>query len=125
MPATGWWRFAAWMFAGALAFFAFLTGFSIGLFVLPFAVIAVWLVARGGRTWPEILGLIGGIGAIGIVIAVLNRDGSGCRTTEEGGFTTVTCGGLDPTPWLVAGLLLPAVASFLYWFARRRMEKMP
>ena len=125
MPRTGWWRFTAWVLAGALAFFAFLTGFSIGLFVLPFAVAAVWLVARGGRLWPEILGLVGGIGAIGIVIAALNREGSGCRTTEEGGFTTVTCGGLDPLPWLVAGLLLPAVASLLYGLARRRIEKTP
>jgi hypothetical protein len=125
MPATGWWRFTAWVFAGALTFFAFVTGFSIGLFVLPFAVIAVWLVARGGRIWPEILGLVGGIGVIGIVIAALNHDGSGCKTTEEDGFTTVTCGGIDPTPWLVGGLLLLAVASLLYAFARRRIEKTP
>jgi hypothetical protein len=123
MPATGWWRFTAWVLAGALTFFAFVTGFSIGLFVLPFAVIAIWLVARSGRIWPEILGLIGGIGVIGFVIAAVNRDGSGCKTTDEGGFTTVTCGGIDPKPWFVAGLLFLAVASLLYGFVRRRMEK--
>jgi hypothetical protein len=125
MPATGWWRFTAWVFAGALTFFAFVTGFSIGLFVLPFAVIAIWLVARGGRIWPEILGLVGGIGVIGIVIAALNHEGGGCKTTEEDGFTTVTCGGIDPTPWLVSGLLLLAAAALLYGFARRRIEKTP
>ena len=42
-----------------------------------------------------------------------------------GGATTVTCGGLDPMPWLVAGLLLPAVAPLLYGFARRRIVKPP
>jgi hypothetical protein len=123
MPATGWWRFTAWVLAGGLTFFAFLTGFSIGLFVLPFAVAAVWLVARGGRLWPEILGLVGGLGVPAIVVAVLNRDGSGCRTSEEGGLTTVTCGGLDPVPWLVVGLLLLAVTPALYGFARRRTER--
>ena len=40
IPKTGWWRFAAWVFAGALTLFAWLTGFSIGLFLLPFAVFA-------------------------------------------------------------------------------------
>ena len=38
--------FAAWAGAGGLLVFAFLTGFSIGLFVLPFALVAVWLVQR-------------------------------------------------------------------------------
>jgi hypothetical protein len=125
MAETGWWRFTAWVFAGALTFFAFLTGLSIGLFVLPFAVIALWLAARRSRIWPEILGLVGGIGVIGFVIAAVNHDGSGCRTSEEDGFTTVTCGGLDPMPWLVSGLLLVAAASVLYAFARRRIEKTP
>lgn len=124
IPETGWWRFAAWVFAGALTMFAWLTGFSIGLFVLPFAVLAIWLVARKSRIWPEILGMVGGAGVIGIVIAAINHEGPGCRTTEEAGGITVTCGGsLDPKPWLVGGLVLLAVAPALYALARRRIVK--
>jgi hypothetical protein len=124
IPPAGWWRFAAWVFAGALTMFAWLTGFSIGLFVLPFAVLAIWLVARKSRIWPEILGMVGGAGVILIVIAAINHEGPGCRTTEENGGITVTCGGsLDPIPWLVGGLVLLAVAPLLYALVLRRIVK--
>ncbi len=125
VPAAGWRRFAAWVLAGGLLFFALVTGFTIGLFVLPFAVCAVWLVARGSRIWPELLGLAGGAGVVGFVVAAVNRDGDGCKTTIENGATTVTCGGLDPTPWLVGGLVLLLAASLLYAFATRRIVKLP
>ncbi len=124
IPPEGWWRFAAWVFAGALTMFAWLTGFSIGLFLLPFAVLVIWLVARKSRIWPEILGMVGGAGVICLVIAAVNHEGPGCRTTEEAGAITVTCGGsLDPKPWLVVGFALLAVAPLLYAFARRRIVK--
>jgi hypothetical protein len=120
IPPTGWWRFAAWVFAGGLTAFAWITGFSIGLFLLPLAVLAIWFVARKSRIWPEILGLVGGLGVVGLVIAAINHEGPGCRTTEEAGGITVTCGGLDPKPWLVGGLLLLAAAPALYALARRK-----
>ena len=121
IPPTGWWRFAAWVFAGGLTAFAWLTGFSIGLFLLPFAVLAIWFVARKSRIWPEILGLVGGLGVVGLVIAAIHREGTGCRSSgEPDGSITVTCGGLDPKPWLVGGLLLLALAPALYALARRR-----
>jgi hypothetical protein len=125
IPPTGWWRFAAWVFAGGLTAFAWLTGFSIGLFLLPFAVLTIWLVARKGRIWPEILGMVSGLGVIGLVIAAINREGDSCRTTEENGGITITCGGIDPRPWLVGGLVLIAAGVLLFAFARRRGAATP
>jgi hypothetical protein len=44
--ATGWRWFFAWAFAGALFTFSLITGFSIGLVLLPLAALAVfWLAA--------------------------------------------------------------------------------
>ena len=126
MPETGWWRFAAWVLAGAFTLFAWMTGFSIGLFLLPVAVLVIWLVARGGRIWPEILGSIGGIGVVGILIAALNHDYRACPAgpgTLPPGETSLTCGGTDPKPWLAGGLVLVALAPILYAVARRRIVK--
>ncbi len=122
IPPTGWWRFAASgrSPAGSLPS-RWLTGFSIGLFLLPFAVLAIWFVARKSRIWPEILGMVGGLGVVGLVIAAIHREGTGCRSSgEPDGSITVTCGGLDPKPWLVGGLVLLAAAPALYAFARRK-----
>jgi hypothetical protein len=105
-PRRGWPWFAAWAGAGALAVFAFLTGFSIGLFVLPFAVVAlvvVWGRTRGG--W-EALGLLAGAGAIALLIAALHADPENR--------------GLDPVPWLVAGLLLVGAGAGGYAVAKGR-----
>ena len=49
MHRDGWLAFAAWVLAGALAVFSFLAAASIGLFVLPFAGLAIWLSLRLGR----------------------------------------------------------------------------
>ena len=122
MRRDGWLLFAAWVLAGALVVFSLLAAASIGLFVAPLAAAAIWLNSRFGRVWPELLGSISGAGAVSLLIAFLNRNTHSCT---EGvlrlgpGETEATCGGLDPVPWLVAGLLLVAAGVASYVLARR------
>lgn len=100
---SGWRWFAAWALAGALVVFAFLAAASIGLFVLPFAILALVLVARthaGGR---EMLGLVAGAGIVSLLIAVLS--------TGEGA-----------APWLLIGLGLVTAGIVAYMVARRLPE---
>jgi len=99
MRREGWLVFAAWVLAGALLVFSLLSAASIGLFVLPVAAIAVWLALRFGRTWPETLGIVSGVGAVCLLIALLSR---------------------DAMPWLVAGVALLTAGVVAYALARRR-----
>jgi hypothetical protein len=122
MRRQGWLVFAAWVLAGALAVFSLLGAASIGLFIAPLAVVAIWLAFRFGRAGPEMLGLVTGAGTVCLLIAFLNRGTTPC--TEQGrtlrpGETEVGCGGLEPTPWLVVGLVLVAAGIVAYALARR------
>jgi hypothetical protein len=68
------------------------------------------------------LGLVSGAGAVCLVIALLNRGTTPC--TEQGhtlspGETEVGCGGLQPTPWLIAGLVRVSVGIVAYALACR------
>ena len=125
MRREGWLVFAAWVLAGALATFSLLGAASIGLFIAPLAAIAIWLALRLGRAGPEMLGMVSGAGAVCLLIAFLNRGTTPCA--EHGrlvssGETEVSCGGLAPTPWLVAGLVLVAAGVVGYALARRRID---
>ena len=52
----GWGWFAGWAGAGALFVFSLLTGFSIGLFLLPLATIAMFWLALHAPYWREATG---------------------------------------------------------------------
>jgi hypothetical protein len=120
--AVGWRWFGAWGLAGGLVFFSLLTGLSIGFLLLPFAALAVWFVARSAAGWPEILGVVLGAAAVCLAVAVTNRDYTACPEgpiTVPPGQTSFSCGGLDPLPWLVAGLVLAAAGPLGYIVARR------
>ena len=95
--------FWLWGLAGALVTFSLLAALSIGMFFVPFALLATWLAARSSRRWPELLGGLAGAALICLVIAVLQRGP----------------GGLDATPWLVAGAVLGALAVGGYALAAR------
>jgi len=124
MRRDGWLVFAAWVLAGALAVFSVLGAASIGLFIAPLAVVAIWLTSRFGRVWPEMLGMVSGAGAVCLLIALLNRL-EGTTPCAEGGHslspgeTEASCGGLSPTPWLVGGLVLVTAGAVAYARARR------
>ena len=104
-PQGTYWRwFAAWSVAGAAMAFSFLTGLSIGLFVLPLAAALLLWVAWNAPRFPEALGFVAGIGAVLVLVAFLNRAGTG----------------VDPVPWLVAGLCLAGCALVAYSALRHR-----
>jgi hypothetical protein len=69
----GWRGFAAWAVAAALLVFSVLALPSIGLFVLPFALVASWLAARGSRDSLDLLGALSGAGLVCLAIAALDR----------------------------------------------------
>jgi hypothetical protein len=106
---------AGWAVAGALLAFAFVTGLSIGLFVLPLAFGALGFVAARARVWPEALGLLGGVGATCLLIAALNRAYEPCPAAGETTLgasqaASASCGGLSPVPWLFVGVVLLALS---------------
>jgi hypothetical protein len=124
----GWLWFAAWCAAGALFTFSFLAGFSIGLFVLPFAAGALLYVAWRAPHISEGLGFVAGIGVTLLLIAFLSRDYKPC---PEGGLyippdappgTSVECGGSDPAPWFIAGITVTAAATIAYAVISRRFS---
>jgi hypothetical protein len=122
MRREGWLVFAAWVLVGALAVLSLLGAASIGLLIAPLAAVAIWLTLRFGRVGPEMLGMVSGAGAVCLLIAFLNRGTTPC--TEQGatlspGETETSCGGLEPTPWLVAGSALVVVGIVAYALARR------
>ncbi len=102
MSASGWRWFAAWALAGALSALAFVSMFSIGLLILPFAGLAIFLTARRSPNGPEILGAVTGAGLIGLVVWLLSQ------------------GEWDATPWLVGGVALTAAGILAYATARAR-----
>lgn len=117
--------FWAWSLVGAALSFSFLTGLSIGLFVLPVALLLLWIVLSRSPRWPESVGFIEGIGIILLAVAFVNRADRPCSpngslqigSTSAG--QSVSCGGLDPHPWLYVGVLLVALAAAAYAVARR------
>src|SRR5215208_455167 len=110
----GWRSLLEWAAAFALLALAVVGAMSIGIFVVPFAIAAIVLAARRNCRWPEAaLGAFLGVGSLCLFIAFLHRDDSPCpaartlvrvRPGER-----LSCGGLDPVPWLAIGLLLAAV----------------
>jgi hypothetical protein len=120
--AVGWRWFAAWGLAGGLVFFALLTGLSIGFFVLPFALLALWFVVRNGAGWPEILGVLVGAGGVCLAVAARSWDYNPCSDEPvrlPAGTTSYSCGGMDPIPWLITGIVLLVAGIVAYMTARR------
>jgi len=70
---VGWPGFAAWCAAGALFTFSLLTGFSIGLFLLPLVVAGLYLAVRSAPDFRASLGFVAGIGVILLVLASINN----------------------------------------------------
>jgi hypothetical protein len=98
--ASGWRWFAAWAAAGALVVFSVLALPSIGLFVLPFALVACWLAARGSRDSVDALGALSGGGLVCVVI--------------------VSLGGFDLVPWIAVGIVLLLAGPVAFAVLRRR-----
>jgi len=123
----GWPGFALWAVAGGLLFLSLLTGLSIGLFILPLAVVAIVVAALRARGWREAVGGVAGIGAVCLVIAFQSRDYNPCPEsgvlTVPPGDTSIECGGVDATPWLIVGIALVSVSVLAYVFIRARASR--
>jgi hypothetical protein len=66
----GSWWWLAWAAAGGLFVFSLVTGFSIGLFLLPAAAILLFWVARSAPGWREATGFLAGAATVvGFVVA--------------------------------------------------------
>jgi hypothetical protein len=126
MRRAGWLAFLSWAPVGAAWALAIAAAPSFGLFVLPPAALALVLAARALRIWPEGLGAAVGIGAVLLVVAFLNSDYRAC---PEGGLTLapgqheISCGGFDPAPFLVLGLVVAAAAVVTFGALLRRVSR--
>jgi hypothetical protein len=124
---SGWRWFLAWVLVGGLLLFSLLAAASIGVFVLPFALLALWLVTRTARMGIEVLGSVAGAGLVCLGVAFAHRDYEPCpegAVTLAPGERSFSCGGSDPLPWLVAGLALAAAGALAYAVARRLARRL-
>jgi hypothetical protein len=102
----GIWWFLAWAVAGFGMSFSFVTGFSIGLFILPFALVALVLIARRSPHWPEASGFVTGTGWMLLLIA-------GMHLGDES---------FDARSWFYAGIwfTLAGIGAFVLLSRLRR-----
>jgi hypothetical protein len=107
MRRRAWPWFGAWALVGVLCSFAVVTAASIGLAVLPLALLVFWLLPRGDLSRFERLSvMIAGAGAPCLLVA-------GLAAGEEAP---------DARPWLAAGLVLVMVGAAALLLARRGQE---
>lgn len=110
---------AAWVAVGCAYVFAALAILTIGIFVLPVALLATAvLLLRHGADRAVAGALVAGEGLPLLYLAWLNRQGPGtiCRTSDG----NLACGDqISPWPWLVAGLVLAAIGG---WLIRASMK---
>ncbi|MGH9227041.1 MAG: hypothetical protein ACRD2W_25425 [Acidimicrobiales bacterium] len=123
---AGWAGFAAWAGAGALCGFAGVSLASVGLLILPLAVVALIAAGRRARPWPEVAGFLPGLGTgAGLFVGLVNLGSSPCPSSGSASVgpgaatSSYSCGGLDPVPWLVGGAIL-VVLGFAVYLAQQR-----
>lgn len=123
----GWGGFAAWALVGALFSLSVLGAASIGLFVMPLALLALLVAGRTVQRWPDMAGVLAGVAGLTLFVAIANRSSTPCpgsgsssiRVGGNAGGASFACGGLDPLPWLSVGVALAAAAFAVYGLARR------
>ncbi|MEU6355284.1 hypothetical protein ABZ896_39250 [Streptomyces sp. NPDC047072] len=105
MRTSSWAWFCAWLLVGALASLGLLTVLSIGVFLLPAALVAAVLLATRNGSRVGLAGLLSGLGAPLLYVAFLNREGPGnvCTTSASGQSCVDE---YSPWGWLAAGVVL-------------------
>jgi membrane protein implicated in regulation of membrane protease activity len=107
---------------GALYALALLGAMTIGIFVLPVAVVATVLIGRRRRARVGRPGLVSGTALPLMYVAYLNRDGPGTVCSAiAGGQSCVD--EWSPWPWLAVGLALLVAGAIV--FARGRKSLPP
>ena len=91
----------------------------------PVGLVVIALLARFTRIWPEVLGVSQGIAAVCFLVVALNADYWTCPpigeviTRTPDSLTVESCGGLNPWPWLIVGLILAVGGAAAYRVAKR------
>ena len=125
----GWPAFFWYVLSGGLLSFGIVAAASVGLLVLPFGMVLFGLLIAYAPDPRDRWGVFTGVGAVGILIGLLNIDNRPCAgwvsgqetgSTSSGATSSVSCGGLDGRPWLVIGVLLIVVSLVVY--RRRRAD---
>ncbi|MGO9962144.1 MAG: hypothetical protein ACLPUG_01790 [Acidimicrobiales bacterium] len=111
--ARPWAWFGAWLLLGTLWMFALVAILSVGLYLLPVAVVATVLLARRVSGRAGLPGLVSGLGAPVLYVAYLNRRGPGevCSVFATGSSCVQEW---DPWPWLIVGLAFVAFGIVLF-----------
>jgi hypothetical protein len=95
-----------------------LGAFTIGVFILPAALLGLLVLLRYERTHSGLPGLACGPGIVLLYVGYLNRDGAGtvCTHSPSGGSNCRT--ETSPWPWLVVGLAF-VIGGWVAFISRR------
>lgn len=119
---ASWAWFGGWSVAGACWVVTILGALSIGIFVLPAAIVVTVGLATRRTSAVGGPGVISGAGLPLLYVAYLNRGGPGnVCTTLGGGQSCVQ--EWSPWPWLALGVVLAAVGVVV--FVTRRARRGP
>ncbi|HEX9032294.1 MAG TPA: hypothetical protein VF834_10655 [Streptosporangiaceae bacterium] len=113
--------FLAWTAVGAAFSLAVASLLSIGIFVLPVAIVGLaLLLSRQASRNGSAAGAVCGLGIVPLYVAYLNRSGPGDVCTSIAGGGQECTQEWTPWPFLASGLLLVAGGLALFWWLRRR-----
>lgn len=121
-----WAGFAAWTGVGLLIIGgAFL--FPLLSMTWPLAAVLVWQLVRRGIRPLELVGFVKGAGALCLLIAFTQRSSNPCGTSVTAvigpGGGEAGCGGADPRPLLIFGLVLALASAVAFVGLRRRRRE--
>lgn len=113
----GW--FLAWALTAILLAVGVFGAFGVGILVLPVGAASALLLTVRAHRWPDSLGILAGLGLLAVSVSFLNRHFNRCpleppTVTRQPGFRAPQCGGLNPFPWLIVGILLLVIAIASY-----------
>ncbi|HUW87675.1 MAG TPA: hypothetical protein VMW30_04775 [Candidatus Paceibacterota bacterium] len=112
---SSWMSFLAWPVVGATLAVSVLGAMTIGLYVLPLAIAALFALLRWGGNRKSSVGLISGAGLPFLYIAFLNRHGPAdivCRLYADGGQQCAQ--EFSPWPLLIIGTILVLLGMLLF-----------
>jgi hypothetical protein len=121
-PAS-WQAFGVWVAAGSVWMLVFVSGFSIGIFVLLVAVGVTIAAARSVGAGAVLLGVITGVGLVCIVIPLFHLGAhEHCpeMTIAGPGKSSSSCEEFDTRPWIGVGVTFGLAGLAMFGFVRRR-----
>ena len=115
------WSFLAWPVVGAALSFGVLALMTIGIFILPFALLGLFILLKWGGDRRSSVGLISGVGLPLLYVAFLNRDGPGTICSPYGNGGQQCMDEWSPWPWFLIGAALVATGIALFVRLRRAL----